>query len=151
MTRHLAKRRRGATYGDSTDDRIVEFLRADSRTPASEIGRSVGLSEAAVRRRIKRMLDGGIIKKFTVEMGYDEATSAIVLVSVESATDTSKVSIKLAGLDGVRRVYEITGQYDIATIIGSSSITGINATIDALRKISGVMDTNTVIILRKVA
>lgn len=147
----MAKRRRGATYGDSTDDKIVEFLRADSRTPASEIGRSVGLSEAAVRRRIKRMLDGGIIKKFTVEMGHDEATNAIVLVSVESATDTSKVSMELAGLDGVRRVYEITGQYDIATIIGSSSIAGINATIDALRKISGVMDTNTVIILRKIS
>lgn len=150
MTRHSAKRRRGATYGDSTDDKIVGFLKADSRMPASEIGRNVGLSEAAVRRRIKRMLDGGVIKKFTVEMGYDEATSAIVLVSVDSATDTSKVSIKLAELDGVRQVYEITGQYDIATIIGSSSITGINATIDALRKISGVMDTNTVIILRKI-
>lgn len=147
----MAWRRRGETYGDSTDDKIVEFLMEDSRTAASEIGRRVGLSEAAVRRRIKRMLDGGIIKKFTVEMGHDEATNAIVLVSVESATDTSNVSMVLAGLDGVRRVYEITGQYDIATIIGSSSISGINATIDELRKIPGVMDTNTVIILRKIS
>ncbi len=145
------RRRRGAVYRDSTDDRIIERLKVDSRTSLGEIGRSMGLSESAVRRRVKRMVDGGIIKRFTLEMGHEEATSAIVLVSVESATDTSKVSVNLAGLEGVRTVYEITGQYDIATIISSSSIAGINATIDALRKISGVMDTNTVIILRKIA
>ncbi len=145
------RRRRGAVYRDSTDDKIIEHLKVDSRTSLGEIGRSIGLSESAVRRRVKRMVDGGIIKRFTLEMGHEETTSAIVLVSVESATDTSKVSMNLAGLEGVRTVYEITGQYDIATIISSSSIAGINATIDALRKINGVMDTNTVIILRKIA
>ena len=77
-------------------------------------------------------------------------TSAIVLVSVDSATDTSKVSLKLVGLEGVKTVYEITGQYDITTIISAPNIAEINNTIDALRKITGVVDTNTVIILRKV-
>ena len=73
-----------------------------------------------------------------------------MLVSVDSTTDTSKVSLKLAKLEGVKTVYEITGQYDITTIISASSIGEINNTIDALRKIQGVVDTNTVIILRKV-
>ena len=67
-----------------------------------------------------------------------------------SATDTSKVSLKLAKLDGVKTVYEITGQYDITTIMSASSIAEINNSIDALRKITGVVDTNTVIILRKI-
>ena len=71
-------------------------------------------------------------------------------MSVDSTTDTSKVSLKLAKLDGVKTVYEITGQYDITTIISASSIAEINNAIDALRKISGVVDTNTVIILKKV-
>ena len=70
--------------------------------------------------------------------------------SVDSATDTSKVSLKLAKLNGVRTVYEITGQYDITTIITAQSITAINSSIDALRKIPGVTDTNTVIILRRI-
>ena len=69
---------------------------------------------------------------------------------MDSTTDTSKVSLKLAKLDGVKTVYEITGQYDITTIITADSILEINNSIDALRKIPGVVDTNTVIILRKV-
>jgi len=50
----------------------------------------------------------------------------------------------------VKTVYEITGQYDITTIMSATNIAEINSTIDALRKISGVVDTNTVIILRKI-
>ncbi|MGD8300448.1 MAG: Lrp/AsnC ligand binding domain-containing protein [Nitrosopumilaceae archaeon] len=44
----------------------------------------------------------------------------------------------------------MTGQYDITTIISASNIAEINNSIDALRKIPGVIDTNTVIILRKI-
>jgi DNA-binding Lrp family transcriptional regulator len=72
------------------------------------------------------------------------------LISVDSTTDTSKVSEKLAKLEGVKTVYEITGQYDIITVISATNISEINNSIDALRKIPGVIDTNTVIILRKV-
>ena len=50
----------------------------------------------------------------------------------------------------MKTVYEITGQYDITTIMSASSIAEINNSIDALRKITGVVDTNTVIILRKI-
>lgn len=83
-------------------------------------------------------------------MGEDNSTSAIVLISVDSATDTAKVSAKLSTLQGIKTVYEITGQYDITTIISAPNIAEINDCIDALRKITGVVDTNTVIILRKV-
>jgi DNA-binding Lrp family transcriptional regulator len=99
---------------------------------------------------VKNLVDSGSIKRFTLEMGEENVTSAIVLVSVDSATDTSKVSLKLAKLEGVKTVYEITGQYDITTIISASNISEINNSIDALRKIPGVIDTNTVIILRKI-
>ena len=53
-------------------------------------------------------------------------------------------------LNAVKTVYEITGQYDISVIIRAPSITEINAAIDELRKIPGVIDTNTVIILRTI-
>jgi DNA-binding Lrp family transcriptional regulator len=137
-------------YKDKTDEKIIEYLKEYSRESFVDIGKKLKLSESAVRRRVKNLVDSGTIKKFTVEIGEENATSAIVLVSVDSTTDTSKVSLKLAKLDGVKTVYEITGQYDITTIISASSIAEINNTIDALRKISGVVDTNTVIILKKV-
>ena len=137
-------------YKDKIDERIIEYLREYSRESFVDIGKKLKLSESAIRRRVKNLVDSGTIKKFTLELGEENATSAIVLVSVDSATDTSKVSLKLAKLQGVKTVYEITGQYDITTIISASTIIEINSSIDALRKIPGVVDTNTVIILKKV-
>lgn len=137
-------------YKDKTDEKIIGYLKEDSRESFVDIGKKLKLSESAVRRRVKNLVDSGTIKKFTLELGEENTTSAIVLVSVDSATDTSKVSLKLAKLEGVKTVYEITGQYDITTIMSASSISEINSTIDALRKIPGVVDTNTVIILRKI-
>ena len=138
-------------FKDKVDEKIIGYLKEDSRESFVDIGKKLKLSESAVRRRVKNLVDSGTIKKFTLEIGEENATSAIVLVSVDSATDTSKVSLKLAKLEGVKTVYEITGQYDIATIMSATNIAEINSSIDALRKIPGVVDTNTVIILRKVA
>ena len=138
-------------YKDKIDEKIIGYLKEDSRESFVDIGKKLKLSESAVRRRVKNLVDSKTINKFTIELGEENVTSAIVLVSVDSATDTSKVSTKLTKLEGVKTVYEITGQYDITTIMSGSSIAEINNSIDALRKISGVVDTNTVIILRKVA
>ena len=138
-------------YKDKIDEKIINYLKEDSRESFVDIGKKLKLSESAVRRRVKNLVDSKAIKRFTVEIGEENATSAIVLISVDSATDTAKVSEKLAKLDGVKTVYEITGQYDITTIISATNIAEINNSIDALRKIPGVIDTNTVIILRKVA
>jgi DNA-binding Lrp family transcriptional regulator len=137
-------------YKDKVDEKIIGYLKEDSRESFVDIGKKLKLSESAVRRRVKNLVDSGTIKKFTLELGEENTTSAIVLVSVDSATDTSKVSLKLAKLEGVKTVYEITGQYDITTIMSATSIAEINSSIDALRKITGVVDTNTVIILRKI-
>ena len=135
---------------DKTDDKIIGFLRDDAWESFVEIGKKLKLSESAVRRRVKNLVDSGVIEKFTVEMGESNTTSAIVLISVDSATDTSKVSSKLTKLEAVKTVYEITGQYDISVIIRAGNITEINICIDELRKIQGVIDTNTVIILRTI-
>jgi DNA-binding Lrp family transcriptional regulator len=137
-------------YKDKVDEKIIEYLKENSRESFVDIGKKLKLSESAVRRRVKNLLGSGAIKKFTLELGEENATSAIVLVSVDSATDTSKVSLKLTKLEGVKTVYEITGQYDITVIISAATIAEINNSIDALRKITGVVDTNTVIILKKV-
>ena len=134
-------------YRDNSDEKILGFLRDDSRESFVVIGKKLKLSESAVRRRVKNMVNNGVIEKFTIE---EQNASAIVLVSVDSSIDTSKVSVKLTKLNAVKTVYEITGQYDISVIIKAPNITEINACIDDLRKIPGVIDTNTVIILRTI-
>ncbi len=133
---------------DSFDEKIIKILQNDARKPFVEIANTIGLSESAVRRRIKNLTDNNIIKKFTIEINNSEKTSAITLISVASTSDTSTVTSKLLNLEGVDVVYEITGQYDIAAIISAPAISEINSYIDEVRKIEGVSDTNTVIILK---
>ena len=96
------------------------------------------------------MVDSGAITKFTIEEGGGQP-EALVLVSADSSIDTSKVSLKLTKLSGIKKIYEITGQYDICVIVQAPTISEINACIDDLRKISGVTDTNTVIILKTIS
>jgi DNA-binding Lrp family transcriptional regulator len=133
---------------NSIDEKIIKILKNDSRKSFVEIANDIGMSESAVRRRVKNLQDIGIIKKFTIDLGPSNKTSAITLISVSSTADTSNVSKRLLDLKGVEVVYEITGQFDIATIIIAPTILEINSYIDEIRKIDGVSDTNTVIILR---
>lgn len=133
---------------DETDEKIIRILQADSRKAFVEIASEIGLSESAVRRRVKNLVDRMIIKRFTIELGATDKTSAITLISVSSTADTSAVSNQLMNLNGVKVVYEITGQYDIAAIIAAPAIADINKCIDDVRKIEGVSDTDTVIILK---
>jgi Lrp/AsnC family transcriptional regulator, involved in the regulation of lysine biosynthesis len=133
---------------DPLDDKIIRILQSNSRKSFVEIADEIRLSESAVRRRVKHLIDSGIIKRFTIELESSNKTSAIALISVTSTADTSMVSSNLMKLSGVDVIYEITGQYDIAAIIVAPTIADINNYIDDVRKIEGVSDTNTVIILK---
>lgn len=133
---------------DPIDEKIISILKINSRQPFVEIAKEIGLSESAIRRRVKNLMDTKIIKRFSVELNNKNRTSAITLISVTSTSDTSTVSNALMSLNGVEVIYEITGQYDIAAIISSSSVAEINRCIDDVRRIEGVSDTNTVIVLR---
>jgi Lrp/AsnC family transcriptional regulator, regulator for asnA, asnC and gidA len=130
------------------DRRILEILKIDSRKSFVDIGKELNLSESAVRRRVKNLLRTGIIKRFTLEVDTGENTSAITLLSVDSSADTAVVTTRLLAIHGVKTVYEITGQFDIAAIISASSISEINQSVDLIRRIEGISDTNTVIILK---
>lgn len=144
----MRKREEMSARVDETDEKIIRILQADSRRAFVDIANEIGLSESAVRRRVKNLVDRTIIKRFTIELGVSDKTSAITLISVASTADTSAVSDQLMNLNGVKVVYEITGQYDIAAIIAAPAIADINKCIDNIRKIEGVYDTDTVIILK---
>jgi len=137
-------------HKDKVDESILEFLRKDSRESFVEIGKKLKLSESAIRHRVKNMVGSGTITKFTIEEGGGQP-EALVMVSADSSIDTSKVSLKLTKLGAIKKIYEITGQYDISVIVQAPTISEINACIDNLRKISGVTDTNTVIILKTIS
>ena len=51
---------------DKIDEKIISILKRDSRKAFVEVAQEVGLSESAVRRRVKNLVQNGTIKKFTI-------------------------------------------------------------------------------------
>jgi DNA-binding Lrp family transcriptional regulator len=133
---------------DDTDREIIKILKNDGRATYSNIGKKVGLSEGAVRKRINALTDSGVIRRFTVKVGLTEGAEAITLLSVSPSFPTSDVSNILKKFPNVETVYEITGQYDIAVIISGLNIAEVDECLEKIRRLDGVVNTNTMIILR---
>jgi len=136
---------------DKTDELILQILRQDSRLAFVDIATKVGLSEAAVRRRVSNLVKEGTIRRFTIDVDEPQtATSAITYVSVSPAAPTADVSKKLKSVKGVETIYETTGSFDIAAIIKGASISEVNKSVEEIRRIDGVLKTETTIILRTI-
>ena len=133
---------------DEIDERIMRLLEENSRMTYVEIGRTVGLSEGAVRNRVQALVSDGVIKRFTIEKSSTHGVRALTMIAVNPGTPTYEVSKMVNQLAGVERIYEVTGEYDIVMVSSGSSIEGINKVIEDIRKIEGVEKTNTIIVLR---
>ena len=120
---------------DEVDRQIIKLLKDDSRAGYGEIGAKVGLSEGAVRKRIKTLSDEGVIRKFTVKIGVAEGAQAITLLATNPAYPTQEVSKKIQAIPNVETVYEVTGEYDIVAVISGMNVTEVNECIEKIRKL----------------
>ena len=133
---------------NSKDRRIIEILKRDSRTSFVDIAKQLNLSEGAVRKRIKKLIDSGIIKRFTVEIS-EPSVKALILISSTPAIPNPKIAQEIRNIKGVEWVYEVTGQFDIAVLVSGPDITYLNKVIDDVRSLNGITHTNTLIVLRQ--
>ena len=133
---------------DEIDERIINLLKENSRVTYVEIGNTVGLSEGAVRNRVQALVNSGMIRKFTIEVAPSIRVRALTMISVNPSTPTYSISKKIEELSGIERIYEVTGEYDVFCVVSSRDIEGVNQCIEDIRKIDGVVKTNTIIVLR---
>jgi len=133
---------------DDKDKEIIRILKGDGRTGYSDVGKKVGLSEGAVRKRIKALVDSGVIRKFTVKIGVAEGAEAITLLAANPSFPTQEVSKKIREIANVETVYEVTGEYDIVAVISGMNVAEVNECIEKIRRVEGIMKTNTMIVLR---
>jgi len=133
---------------DDIDVKILELLSKDSRMSFVDIGRRVGLSEGAVRRRVKLLQERGVIKRFTIEVDRNYGVSAVMFIQLEPGSSPKQVVEKITGVPGVEVVYELTGRFDILAILSAPSISELNERIDKIRDIEGIRDTETAVILK---
>jgi DNA-binding Lrp family transcriptional regulator len=133
---------------DETDKQIIRILKSDGRAPYIDIGKQVGLSEGAVRKRVKLLADAGVIRKFTAKVGAVEGAEAITLLATNPSFPTQEVSDRIRKIPNVETLYEVTGEYDIVAVISGMSVVEVNECIEKIRRVEGIMKTNTMIVLR---
>ena len=135
---------------DEKDKQIIKMLKNDSRAGYGDIGEKIGLSEGAVRKRIKTLSDEGVIRKFTVKIGLVEGAQAITLLATNPSHPTQEVSKKIQDIQNVETIYEVTGEYDIVAVISGMNVMEVNECVEKIRRVEGVMKTNTMIVLRSI-
>lgn len=126
---------------DEIDHKILEILRENARTTNQDMAKIVKLTEGAVRNRIKRLVLTGVIKRFTI---ITEATQPEAIVLIKTQTKGSKEILRRIRRH-TNRLFETAGEYDVAGFITAESIAKINATIDRVRGVEGVISTATLL------
>lgn len=135
---------------DEIDIKIIEILKKDGRKPFVEIGKELGLSEGAVRRRIRILQEKGVIKRFTVELSKDYVINAVTFISFEKGDMARELVEKISNIPSVESVYELTGRFDAMVMISAKNISDLNRCVDEIRGLEGVRGTETAVILRVV-
>lgn len=98
---------------DDTDKAIIRALQIDGRTPYSKLGPAVGLSQAAVRQRVQRLIDRGVMQVVAVTDPATLGFAVQAMVAVTVAGDVRQTAAAVGELDEVDYVVITTGRFDL--------------------------------------
>jgi Lrp/AsnC family leucine-responsive transcriptional regulator len=134
---------------DSTDLKLLEILKENSRLSFAEIGRKINLSPSSVRERIQKMEDEEVIKKYSIEIdnkkiGYD--LEAFILVKVFPGK-LKYVIDKVKEFPEITAAHRITGNQNIHLKVVVQNQVYLQQLLDKLMQFG---DTNTFLILSKI-
>jgi Lrp/AsnC family transcriptional regulator, regulator for asnA, asnC and gidA len=139
------------TYGmlDATDEAIITLLQADGRQAYGEIGKAVGLSEAAARQRVNRLRESGAIRIVAVTDPVALGLGLVATIGLRVSGDTRRVATELAQVDQIEYVVITAGSFDLIVEVVCRTEDELLAVInDRIRAILGVRETETFMHLR---
>jgi Lrp/AsnC family transcriptional regulator for asnA, asnC and gidA len=136
---------------DDTSKAIIEQLQVDGRRSYAAIGKAVGLSEAAVRQRVQRLTDAGVMQVVAVtdplELGF--ARQAMIGIKAEGALEP--IADELAKMDEIEYVVITAGSFDLlAEVLCESDEHLLRVLSERIRAIEGVKVTETFVYLKLV-
>ena len=98
---------------DDIDRTIIELLQADGRMPFTRIAAEVGLTEGAIRQRVQRLTDGGVMQIVAVTDPLYVGVRRVAMVGARVRGDVEETAAALAALDEVEYLVATTGRYDL--------------------------------------
>jgi len=127
---------------DETDKAIIRELQLDGRMPYSKLGPAVGLSQAAARQRVQRLIDSGVMQVVAVTDPATLGFAVQALVGIEVTGNVRAVAASLTELDEAEYVVITAGRYDIfAEVVCLDMAHLLELVNDRIRVLDGVRGT----------
>ncbi|SIN34488.1 Lrp/AsnC family transcriptional regulator [Micromonospora cremea] len=142
--------REGANHAllDDVAKRIIEQLQEDGRRPYASIGKAVGLSEAAVRQRVQRLLDAGVMQIVAVTDPLQLGFPRQAMIGLRTDGDLEAVADRLAELEEVDYVVITAGSFDLLTEVVCRNDDHLLEILQRLRAVPGVLSTEAFVYLK---
>lgn len=131
---------------DDVDARIIEILKENSKLTYKKIAEKLGISDVAVYKRIKKLEESGIIKRYTILLSQEKLDkNACALLSITcDAGKARKIAMEIAKIEDVNEVYLAMGACDIVVKIRARSTNELKDIIEKrIRMINGVHEIRT--------
>ncbi len=134
---------------DDVSKGIIEQLQEDGRRSYAEIGKAVGLSEAAVRQRVQKLTDAGVMQVVAVTDPMQLGFYRQAMIGIRVTGDTTRVAAELADIPAVDYVVLTAGSFDVlAEVVCESDDDLIELLNHRIRAIEGVLSTETFVYLK---
>ncbi len=136
---------------DTTDIRLLRELKENARENIASLSKKLGIPRTTVHYRIKKLVDEGIIEKFTVKPNYKKlnlGTTAFILARYDpdSGLSQREVADRIAALEGVYEVHIVAGEWDLLIKVRAPNAEEVGKiVVDRLREIKGVGQTVTMV------
>lgn len=131
---------------DDVAKTIIELLQEDGRRSYSDIGREVGLSEAAVRQRVQRLTEAGVMQIVAVTDPMQLGFHRQAMIGIRVSGDARVVARTLSEIDAIDYVVITVGSFDVlAEVVCEDDEDLLSLINDRIRPIEGVLSTETFI------
>jgi len=135
---------------DDVDQRIIEQLQVDGRMPYTKLASAVGLSEAAARQRVQRLIDTGVIQVVAVTNPLMVGRKRVAMIGVCTHGPTDEMAQKLRDLDVIEYLVITAGSYDFLAEVVVRDEGELLAATNSIRSLPGVVNTETFVYLELV-
>ena len=133
---------------DDIDLAIIERLQRDGRLPYTKLGAAVGLSEAAVRQRVQRLLDLNVMQVVAVTDPLSLGRRRVAMVGMTVEGDVPAAADLVGAIEGVEYVVMTAGSFDILAEVVAVDDEALLALISAIRAVPQVRATESFIYLK---
>ena len=125
---------------DLLDHKIIEELKNNSRISFSDISQKIDKTEATVRRRVKKLLEEGIITRFTIEFNVDSKQSiSATIKAIPDFKDIKRILKQLRDIEEIKHIWRLSGDCGLLMKVDIPSIDMFNPLIEEkISQIQGI-------------